>query len=92
MESAYFVVLVGFSSGVIGGLLAGFGLRWGSSRRCTRLEWAVSDIQQRLGSLHGQKASAKRWEKAATLEEEFKALQPIPAPRKRQYDNDPLGE
>lgn len=92
MNEAYFVLLLGFSGGFVGGLLAGFGLRWASARRCFRLECAVADLQQRTVSLHGQAASGKRWAKQATLEEEFAKLQPIAAAPKRRYDNDPLGE
>lgn len=71
-------------------MIAGIGMRFGISRRCTRLEWAVADVQTRLGSLHGQKASQARWKADKTLEDEFQALQANQMPTKRRFDNDPL--
>jgi len=91
MDTVYGMLSLGFLAGIFGGLLAGLGLRWGVIQRCTRLEWAVGDLQQRVSSMHGQKASRARWEKQTTLEEEFKALAPTAPATRRRYDNDPLG-
>lgn len=84
--------LFNFGLGFLGGLIASFGLRFASARRCTRLEWAVSDLSQRLATLGGKKAATARWEREATLEQQFAELVPKTPATRRRYDNDPLGE
>lgn len=92
MDSAFLNYLYTFVLGILGGLASGFGLRFSIGRRCTRLEWAVGDIQQRLANLQGRKAATQRWDREAQATQEFEALLTKgPTPRKR-YDNDPLGE
>ena len=92
MESAFFAFAVQFCAGFLGGLTAGYGLRWASARRCARLEWAVGDIQGRLSGMHGKKAAEARWSRQEQFEHELlSAAKTPPAPRRR-YDNDPLGE
>lgn len=92
METAFFEFFVQFCAGFLGGLTAGYGLRWASSRRCARLEWAVGDIQGRLSGMQGKKAATARWEREADVEAQLAAMMTKPAAQKRRYDNDPLGE
>lgn len=92
MDSALVEQLFTFVLGLAGGAVAGIGIRWASARRCTRLEWAVGDLQQRVGNLQGRKAATARWDRETTLEQEFSKMQATPAAPRRRYDNDPLGE
>lgn len=92
MEAAFVTYFVQFCTGFLGGMAAGYGLRWASARRCARLEWAVGDIQQRLSGLHGKKAATARWEREADVEAQLAAMIPKATAPKRRYDNDPLGE
>jgi len=92
MEGAFYGLLEGLAAGLLGGLLGGLGLRWGISRRCTRIEWALGDLQQRVSSMHGKKASAARWEQTEAFEKEIAEMMPKGKPARKRYDNDPLGE
>lgn len=92
MDSAFLNYLYSFVLGIVGGILSGYGLRFGIGRRCTRLEWAVGDIQQRLSNLQGRKAAVSRWEREAVTGQELEALLTKGTPPRKRYDNDPLGE
>lgn len=81
-----------FGLGFLGGLVSGLGLRWGIMTRCTRLEWAVGDLQGRVGTLHGKKASAARWEQKDQLDMELAQLMHRQTPARKKYDNDPQAE
>jgi hypothetical protein len=60
-------------------------------RRCTTLEWAVGDLQDRASTFKGRDMAEKRWKKNGELEAAMaQTLQSAPAPS-RKYDNDPLG-
>lgn len=83
---------------LLGGIAAGLttgALLWRFGQRCTKLEWAVGDIQDRLSSFKGKELAARRWEKRDTLdaqmEEALKHSAPISTKAARKYDNDPLG-
>jgi hypothetical protein len=91
MDAAYFVLGASFLSGLVGGGLAGLGFRAASNRRCSRLEWAVGDLQERFSTFKGQKASKARWDKEAQTDIELERLMHAPAAPTRKYDNDPLG-
>lgn len=92
MWEALIVLSSGFLVGgatvwLLGGLIS-----WRLSRRCTNLEAALGDLQQRLSSFKGKEMSEKRWAKKEVEDLEMaKILQGPPASRRR-YDNDPLGE
>jgi len=62
-------------------------------RKCTKLEWSVGDLQDRVTTFKGRESAEKRWGKQAALDEAMAAaaMHPLPTARKR-YDNDPLGE
>ena len=82
-------ILVGLVGGWTGALL----FSWRFSRRCTSLEWAVGDLQQRASSFKGKEMAEKRWTKEKAFDAELAefAGKGVALPRKR-YDNDPLGE
>jgi hypothetical protein len=64
---------------------------WRFGRRCTNLEFAVSDLQERLKSTAGREMAKVRWDKDKQFQAEMaQMLQGQPPPR-RKYDNDPLG-
>jgi len=92
MGDAIYVLIGSLALGLVGGLLGGLGLRWRINRRCTQLEWALGDVQHRMGSLHGRKASTARWDQAEAFEKEMAQLLPKGPPPRKRYDNDPLGE
>src|SRR5262249_44737169 len=59
------------------------------SRRCTKLEWRVGDLEERSTKVAGRELANKRWAKDAEVEALMaQALHTANPPRKR-YDNDP---
>lgn len=84
------ILLGGVAAGVVTG-----GLLWRFGQRCTKLEWAVGDIQDRLSSFKGKELAAKRWDKQAELDRTIlNTLKDSPSTLSRgvrKYDNDPLG-
>jgi hypothetical protein len=88
---AFYVPFWSFVAGFLGGMISSIGLRFGSSRRITRLEWAMGDVQERLATLHGKKASMSRWEKEQADKLEMAQILRQPVATSRKYDNDPLG-
>lgn len=92
MWEAFIVLSSGFLIGgatvwLLGGLIS-----WRLSRRCTSLEMAVGDLQQRLSSFRGKEMSEKRWAKKEVEDLEMAKILQSPVGKPRRYDNDPLGE
>lgn len=92
MWEAFIVLSSGFLVGgatvwLLGGLIS-----WRLSRRCTSLEMAVGDLQQRVSSFKGREMSEKRWAKKDQETLEMAQILQNPPPSRRRYDNDPLGE
>jgi len=85
------MLLAGFLGGSLGGgLVASLFLArlW---RRCTSLEWAIGDLQERASTFKGREMADKRWKKDEQFQKEMaQALHGVP-PRSQKYDNDPLG-
>lgn len=85
------MLLAGFLGGTLGGAVAASLVFARFSRRCTSLEWAIGDLQERASTFKGREMADKRWKKAETFDKEMaQALQGAPAATRR-YDNDPLG-
>ena len=86
----YFIsFLVAFSGGLCGAALFLFRLQ----RKCTSLEWAVGDLQQRASTFKGKEMAEKRWSKEKAFDAELQqALAGANVAPRRRYDNDPLGE
>lgn len=61
-------------------------------QRCTKLEVAVDDLQQRALSVRGKEMSEKRWSKKDVEDLEMAQILKAAPSRSRKYDNDPLGE
>jgi hypothetical protein len=74
-----------FGLGILGGLIASYGLRWSIARRCFRMEVALADHQKVLLSLKGEAYSANRWKKRDQELAELEAIKHTPTQR---YDND----
>jgi hypothetical protein len=88
---AIIALVVGLLGGTLGGGLVAGLFSGRLYRRCTTLEWAVADLQDRASTFKGREMAEKRWKKAETLDNELaQALQRPPA-SSRRYDNDPLG-
>ena len=89
-------VIVQLVLSILGGALGGVGvclvaqLRF--RQRCTSLEWAVGDLQQRASSFKGKEMAEKRWKKNEVFEAEMAEALKGAAPVRKRYDNDPLGE
>jgi hypothetical protein len=91
MDSAILVLGLGILGGTLGGALTAIAFVGRLYRRCTLLEWAVADLQDRASSFRGRDMAEKRWKKADALDSTVaQALQGAPA-ASRRYDNDPLG-
>jgi len=91
MWEALIVLSMGFSVGGATVWLLGAAILARFSQRCTKLEVAVGDLQDRALSVKGKEMSEKRWSKRDTEDLEMaKILQETP-PIRRKYDNDPLG-
>lgn len=84
------MLALGLLGGSLGGALVA-GLFFARTvRRCTQLEWAIGDLQERASTFKGREMADKRWKKAEAFDKEMaQVLQQAPAPR-RKYDNDPL--
>ena len=89
---AIFLYTACFLLGLTGAALATGGLLWRFGQRCTKLEWALGDVEQRLSTFKGRDMAAKRWDKRDQLEMEMEAALKGSAPTRKRYDNDPLGE
>ena len=81
----------GFLGGSLGGALVTMALNWSFGRRCTNLEWAVADLQDRASTFKGRDMAEKRWNKAKSMDDELAQALLKPAAQARRYDNDPLG-
>jgi len=91
MWDALFVLGVGALGGSLGGGLVASLIAGRLYRRCTQLEWAVADLQDRASTFKGRDMAKKRWDKDEAMNTELaRALQGAPAATRR-YDNDPLG-
>jgi hypothetical protein len=91
MLDAVFMLVAGFLGGTLGGGLAAGLLIYRFSRRCTSLEWAIGDLQQRASTFKGREMADKRWKKDEAFQQEMAQALQADAPRSRKYDNDPLG-
>ena len=81
-----------FLAGLLGGGLVSTAFSARLRARCTTLEWAVGDLQDRASTFKGREMAEKRWKKNGELEAAMaQTLQGV-SPKKRMYDNDPLGE
>lgn len=91
MLDALIMLGLGLLGGTLGGGLGASVIFYRFGRRCTNLEWAVADLQDRASTFKGRDMAKKRWDKAETMENEMaRVLQAAPA-ASRRYDNDPLG-
>lgn len=91
MQEAFLALIIGFLGGALGGTLGRVLVTSWISRRCTNLENAVGDLQQRQSSFKGKEMADKRWTKEKAFTDEMaQVLQSVPAAR-RKFDNDPLG-
>lgn len=79
------------TAGLVAAVVAGWFV-YRFQRRCTNLEWAIGDLQQRASTFKGKEMAEKRWDKQKTMEAELASLGITAPPQKRRYDNDPLGE
>jgi hypothetical protein len=84
-------LVLGILGGTLGGLVVGGAYVWRLWRRCTTLEWAVADLQDRASTFKGREMAEKRWKKSETLEAELLSAMKAPQNGPRRYDNDPLG-
>jgi hypothetical protein len=93
MQDAWLMFTLSFLAGLAGGLGGRVLVTSWISRRCTSLENAVGDLQQRQSSFKGKEMAATRWDKARKFDAEVEQLlQSVPEKKVRRYDNDPLGE
>lgn len=92
MDAAFYVLAGSLVLGYLGGLVAGIGFRMASARRCTRLEWAMGDVQARLATVQNRGKANSRWEKSDKEQLELAQLMQETPARTKRYDNDPLGE
>jgi hypothetical protein len=93
MQDAWFMFTLSFLAGLAGGLGGRVLVTSWISRRCTNLENAVGDLQQRQSSFKGKEMAKTRWEKADKFDAEVaQLLQTVPEKNRKRYDNDPLGE
>lgn len=82
-----------FVVGFVGGWIGTLAFSWRFSRRCTNLEFAIGDLQQRASTFKGKEMAEKRWSKEKAFDAEMaQLLQTTPASPRRKFDNDPLGE
>lgn len=82
----------GFLGGTVSASIISLALLAGLRRRCTTMEWALGDLQDRASTFKGREMAEKRWTKEKNFEAELaQALHTGPT-TKRKYDNDPLGE
>jgi hypothetical protein len=81
-------ILVAFVAGMLGGLGAGFALRFAINLRCHRLEILVADTQRVVASLKGVEYGAARWKKREREEAELASLARQPAQPSMKFDND----
>jgi hypothetical protein len=91
MWDAWLLILLSFVTAAGCSILCSFFIVGGLWRRCTKLEWAVGDLQQRASSFKGKEMANKRWEKNAAFEAEMEQALKGAAPARQRYDNDPLG-
>jgi len=91
MLDALVTLLIGFLGGTLGGATVGGWLVARLWRRCTTLEWAVADLQDRASTFRGREMAEKRWDKAKNTDAELAAALRAPQTSSRRYDNDPLG-
>ncbi len=91
MLDAVFMLAAGFLGGSLGGGLVASLFLARFSRRCTSLEWAIGDLQERASTFKGREMADKRWKKDEAFQKEMAQVLQAEAPRSRKYDNDPLG-
>jgi len=84
-------LVLGILGGTLGGAIVSAALIGRLMRRCTTLEWAVADLQDRASTFKGREMAEKRWKKAENLDAELTAALRTPQNSPRRYDNDPLG-
>lgn len=89
MFEAVLAHLPAFLSGIVGGLVASYGMRWGISRRCYRLEVSLADLQRVILSLKGAAGAEKRWKTRDLLDEQMLSLNKG-GPSSERFANDPL--
>jgi hypothetical protein len=85
------MLATGFLGGSLGGALLASWVLHRLTRRCTTLEWAIGDLQDRASTFKGREMAEKRWKKADALESELAQALHTPQASPRRYDNDPLG-
>jgi predicted dienelactone hydrolase len=91
MWEALIVLAMGFSVGGATVWLLGGAILGRFSQRCTRLETAVEDLQNRALSVKGKEMSEKRWSKRDADDAELAQILKEAPTSRRKYDNDPLG-
>lgn len=89
METVWIEIALSTLFGILGGLGASFGLRWGISLRCYRLEVAIADLQRVVLSVKGQAGADARWKKRDSLDDQLLSMAKAPKAEPR-YANDPL--
>jgi hypothetical protein len=86
--TVFFSIVGPFLGGLGGSLVALMRIR----QRCTSLEWAVGDLQQRASSFKGKEMAEKRWSKEKAFDAEMAQVLHGATPPRKRYDNDPLGD
>lgn len=88
METAFLgLIALTLGAGACGGLL----VAWSIHRRTRILEYAVSDVEERLLTVKNREKAEKRWNKEQTIEDELRALTTAaPARSARKFANDPV--
>jgi hypothetical protein len=84
-------LVLGILGGTLGGAIVAAALVGRLYRRCTTLEWAVADLQDRASTFKGREMAEKRWKKAENMDAELAQALRAPQTGSRRYDNDPLG-
>jgi hypothetical protein len=88
METAFLVLIAVVLGGAVAGGLAS---TWTLHRRTRSLEYAVSDLEDRMLTVKNREKAEKRWDKQRSIEEELQAITAgAPARTPRRYANDPV--
>lgn len=90
MEDGYPQVILSLSTGIFGAFLGAFFRNFQLSRRCTKLEWRILDIEGRLGANQARKAALARWAPRDELAADLARVQAGKSVSAQRYDNDPM--
>lgn len=79
---------LGLLGGTLGGLTVALVFSGRLYRRCTQLEWAVADLQDRASTFKGRDMAKKRWDKKEELDTAMAQALHTPPAASVRYDND----